>query len=102
MSRVAEFGREIAVSIDPLGILATKYQVQQVAHRNQLRVLRQNSDAPVFNTVIRQGTELSSAAEFVRAGTLRQKWGSQVGFPLYSRFVEELLQKIEVAEAIPG
>ena len=102
ISRVAEFGKEIAEPIEPFGILATKYQTQQVAHRNQLRILKQNSDVPVFDTVISQGTELSSAAEFVPKGTLRQKWGYQNGFPSYSSFVQELLQKLRAAEAIPA
>ena len=102
MNRVAEFGKEIAAPIEPLGILATKYQTQQVAHRNQLRILRQSSDVPVFETVISQGTELSSAAEFLPKGTLRQKWGYRDGFPSYSRFVQELLQKLGAAKAIPA
>ena len=101
ISRVTEFGKEIAESIEPFGILATKYQTQQVAHRNQLHILRQNSDVPVFDTEISQGTELSSAAEFVQKGTLRQKWGYQNGFPSYSSFVKELLQKLGAAEGIP-
>ena len=100
ISRVAEFAKEIVEPIEPLGILATKYQTQQVAHRNQLRILRQNADAPVFDTVISQGTELSSAAEFVRKGTLRQKWGYQNGFPSYSSFVKELLQKLGAAKVV--
>ena len=102
ISRVAEFGKEIAEPIKPLGILATKYQTQHVAHRNQLRILRQSSDVPVFNTVISQATELSSAAEFVPKGTLRQKWGYQNGFPSYSSFVQELLQKIGATETVPA
>ena len=102
ISRVAEFGKEIAEPIEPLGILATKFQTQQVAHVNQLRILRQKSDVPVFDTVISQGTELSSAAEFVPAGTLRQKWGSRVGFPSYSSFAQELLQKLGAAKAVPA
>lgn len=99
--RVAEFAKEIVEPIEPLGILATKYQTQQVAHRNQLRLLRQHADAPVFDTVISQGTELSSAAEFARKGTLRQKWGYQNGFPSYSSFVKELLQKLGAAKVGP-
>ena len=102
MSRVAEFAKDIAEPIEPLGILATKYQTQQVAHVNQLRILRQNSDVPVFDTVISQGTELSSAAEFLPKGTLRQKWGYRDGFPSYSKFVQELLQKLGAPEAIPA
>lgn len=102
ITRVAEFAKEIAEPIEPLGILATKFQTQQIAHRNQLRILRQRADAPVFKTVISQGTELSSAAEFVRKGTLRQKWGYNNGFPSYSCFVEELLQKLGAAKVVPA
>ena len=102
ISRVTEFGKEIAESIEPFGILATKFQIQQIVHRNQIRILKQNSDVPVFDTVISQGAELSSAAEFVPKGmTLRQKWGYQNGFRSYSSFVEELLQKLGAAKGIP-
>ena len=100
ITRVAEFAKEIAEPIEPLGILATKYQTQQVVHRNQLHILRQNADAPVFDTVISQRRELSSAAEFVRQGTLRQKWGYQHGFPLYSSFVSELLKRLGAAKVV--
>ena len=101
ITRVAEFAKEIAEPIEPLGILATKFQTRQVTHRNQLRILRQNADAPVFDTVVSQSTELSSAAEFVPKGTLRQKWGYQYGFPLYSSFVKELLQMLGAAKVVP-
>ena len=101
ISRVAEFAHEIAEPIEPLGILATKFQTQQVAHRNQLQILRQHADVPVFDTVISQGTELSSAAEFFPKGTLRQKWGYQYGFRLYSRFTGELLQKLGAPAQVP-
>lgn len=99
--RVEKFGHEIARRIELVGILATKFQTQQVAHRSQLDILRRKP-WPVFTAKIRQGTELSSAAEFGYRGTLIQKWGSRQGFPDYSRFVDELLGKLARDKGAPA
>lgn len=99
IQRVEDFADEIGSPIEPYGIVATKFQIQQNVHNTQLRVLRRQ-DVPVFESVIGQCNELSAAAEFRAVGTLRQKWGYREGFPTYSKFVRELLQR--VGEAVPA
>ncbi len=94
VNRVTDFGNEIGSVIEPFGILATKFQIQNRVHVNHMRLLRQQSDAPVFDTKIVQSTDLSAASEFPQGmRTLRQKWG-RTGFPAYSDFVAELLHKL--------
>lgn len=94
VTRVADFAREIHEPIEPLGILATKFQVQQSVHTNQLRRLRASGRIPVFETTIPQTNEVSAAPEFQQISTLRQKWGSRVGYPAYLAFVDELLTRV--------
>ena len=100
--QVAEFATELVKPIEPFGILATKFQTQQRVHHTQLDLLRNSPDAPVFDTHIPQGSDLSAAAEYGTRGTLRQKWGSRTGFPAYSQFVNELLQKMKASEVLPA
>lgn len=93
LQRVEDFAEEIGSPIEAYGIVPTKFQVQQNVHNTQLRVLRR-LDVPVFDSVIPQANELSAAAEFKPVSTLRQKWGYREGFPAYSAFVAELLERV--------
>lgn len=96
VERVGDFAQEIGEPIEAYGILATKYQGNSTVHETQMRLLRRQQDAPVFDTIIRQTNELSAAAEFKQVSTLRQKWGYREGFPAYSRFVDELVARVAV------
>jgi chromosome partitioning protein len=100
IERVAEFAAEIGDPIEPYGIVATKFQANSTVHQNQLRILKRQQDAPVFDAVIGQTNELSAAAEFKAVGTLRQKWGYREGFPAYYSFVRELLQRASVEATV--
>lgn len=93
VTRVSEFARDIHEPIEPLGILATKFQVQQSVHVNQLRRLR-DGRIPVFDTTIPQGNDMSAAPTFQRVSTLRQKWGYGPAFQAYMQFAEELLARV--------
>src|SRR2546422_7346392 len=57
VTRVREFSDEIAETIEPLGIIVTKYQANSTVHNNMLRNLRAGTDAPVFDAVIPQRSE---------------------------------------------
>lgn len=98
VSRVADFASETNGAVEPLGVLATKYQVSQTVHVNQLRRLRAGN-IPVFETTIPQGNDMSAAAEFKPLGTLRQKWGYSAAFKAYLKFTEELLGKVSAPAA---
>ncbi len=100
INRVRNFSREIAEEITPIGIVITKFQKNSTTHVNVSRNLRNNGDAPVFDTVIRQADQFAGAAEFQSVGrrTLKQKYGYS---DLADRFVDlakELLKKLEMDE----
>jgi chromosome partitioning protein len=57
VERVKDFSDTIGQTIEPLGIIATKYREQSSVHRDQLKVLRQEKHAPLFSTVVPENTE---------------------------------------------
>lgn len=78
VTRVAEFSKVIAEDIEPVGVIATKYQANSTVHQTVLRQLRADAKVPdVFNTVVQQTNTASAAAEFQQSKrTLKQKYGS--------------------------
>ncbi len=95
VQRVGAFSEEIAETIDPLGIVITKYQVQSTVHNNTLRRLRGSGDAPVFKTIIKQANAIASAAELTGKRTLRQKYGSSGFVNDYYALAGEVLSSLE-------
>lgn len=94
VTRVKEFSDEIAEPIEPLGIVVTKFQANSTVHANVLRNLKQGKDAPVFDTIIPQANQISSAAEpSTHSRTLIQKYGNFAHD--YRRLAKELLDKLE-------
>lgn len=94
IQRVSDFAGELSEVIEPYGILATKFQVQSTVQKNQLALLRQTSDVPVFEAMIPQANEIAAGAEFQHVNTLRQKWGGPKGYKFYREFVDELIERI--------
>lgn len=78
VSRVGEFADAIGEEIQPLGIVATKFQVNSTVHNTVLREITKDKNLPkVFDTKIRQTNTASAAAEYVQfKRTLRQKYGA--------------------------
>ena len=95
LSRVRMFSKEIAETIDPLGIVVTKYQSNSTVHNNMVARLRDNGNPPVFNTVIRQANQFAAAAEYGTKMTLKQKWGYQGLAELFKDLAREILSELE-------
>ena len=95
LTRVKEFSTEIAEPIEPLGIVATKYQANSTVHFNTLNRLRANGIPKVFDTVIPQANKFAEAAEFGPIATLRQKWGYQGLADRYEALTREVLRELE-------
>ena len=78
VTRVGEFAKEIGETIDPLGIVITKYQSNSTVHNTVLRQLQTDTNVPeVYNTKVKQTNTASAAAEFsLHKRTLRQKYGA--------------------------
>ena len=95
--RVRMFSDRIGEPIEALGILATKYQDQIPTHRTRLLRLREQHDAPVFETKIPQSDKVSAAAEYREVGTFRQKWGyGERHFDAFRALAQEIMDKVQV------
>ena len=63
LTRVEQYSKEIAETIEPLGIVITKYQANSTVHRNTVKRLRSNGSPRVFETIIPQANQFAAAAE---------------------------------------
>jgi chromosome partitioning protein len=95
VTRVADFAKNISESIEPIGIIATKFRAQSLVHQNVLARLRAENSPPVFQAVIPENNQIAGSAEFVEVGTLRQKYGYQGQYDAIHGLVTELLERLE-------
>lgn len=96
LQRVAAFGDELGQQITPYGIVVSKFRAQSKEHHNHVDALRRKRDYPrVFDAVIPEADELSSAAAPTKRGTVRQRWGYQKGYPALASLATELLAVVE-------
>lgn len=99
IDRVREFSETIGQRIEPLGIVITKYRAQSSVHTNQLHILKKGKDAPLFDTVVPENSEIAAAAEYKPVSTMRQKWGYRGQFDIYRALTKEILERVQVAVA---
>lgn len=80
VTRLNEFSDAIGEVIEPLGIVATKYQANSTVHNTVLRQLRTDVKFPdVYSTTVKQTNIASAAGEFQTSPrTLRQKYGTDL------------------------
>ncbi len=96
IDRVEEFAATVGKEIIPMGILATKYRAQSQVHNNQLNILKNEHDAPVFHTVVPENNAIAAAAEYRPVSTMRQKWGYSGQFDIYRALTREILDHVKV------
>jgi chromosome partitioning protein len=96
VTRVREFSEQIGEPIEPLGIVASKFRVQNPLHVKTVEQLRKEQDAPMFKTIIPESTDISRAAEStLELGTLTQKYGKKDVVDVYKALTDELWKKLE-------
>lgn len=96
VSRIRLFSKAIAETIEPIGIIITKYQENSTVHRNTLKQLRRSSKLPpVFKTIIPLANQFSAAAEYTGHSTIKQKWGYNNLAEKFHDLAEEILDKLE-------
>lgn len=94
--RVGEFAEEIAETIEPLGIVITKFQANSTVHINTIKRLKSSKEAPVFDTIIPQANDIAAAAEHATsARTLKQKYGYRGLADAYRSLAAEIMVKLE-------
>lgn len=95
VSRVAGFAKNISETIEPFGIVISKYRAQSTVHQNVLARLRSENDPHVFETIIPENNQIAASAEFLPVSTLRQKYGYQGQFDAYSGLAREVVAAVE-------
>jgi chromosome partitioning protein len=96
VQRVRDFSEEIAEEIEPLGIVATKYDSRSTVHKNTLRQLKSsNKLPPLFETIVPQANQFGAAAEHAGHSTVKQKWGYAGLADQFKSLAREVLNKLE-------
>lgn len=80
ITRISDFSEAISETIEPVGIVATKYQANSTVHNNVLKQLREDADPSRRNGHHHSPSEsVAAAAEFqTYSRTLKQKYGSEL------------------------
>lgn len=96
VTRIGDFSEAISEKIEPIGIVATKYQANSTVHNNVLKQLRDDEKLPiVMDTIIRQANSVAAAAEFqTYPRTLKQKYGSELANQ-YNDLAHEIWAELE-------
>ncbi len=96
VTRIGDFSEAISEKIEPIGIVATKYQANSTVHNNVLKQLRDDEKLPiVMDTIIRQANSVAAAAEFQPySRTLKQKYGSELANQ-YNDLAREIWAELE-------
>ena len=96
VSRVNDFSVDIVKTIEPLGIVITKYQSNSTVHRRVRNELGATGDAPIFSAIIRQANQVAAAAEYQSSQrTFKQKYGYAGHADSYLTLAKEVLQRLE-------
>lgn len=95
VKRIGEFSDKIAEPIEPLGVVVSKFRAQSTVHQNTTKLLRQEKDAPCFETVIPESNSISGSAETVLGDrTIKQKYGYKGEPENYLALADELWAKL--------
>jgi chromosome partitioning protein len=93
-TRVAAFADNIGESIQPLGIIVSKYREQSTVHRGTVKRLPKTK-VPIFKTFIAENNQIAASAEYAVVSTLRQKYGYQGQYDNYLALTNEFVAAVE-------
>lgn len=101
VTRITDFAKNIGETIEPYGIIISKYQSNSSLHRRTTKRLKADSEADpkkwpsVFDTIVPQADAVASAAEFTPINTLRQKYSYGGRYDIFYELVEEIIKETE-------
>lgn len=99
ISRAAAFAQNIGETIEPLGVLISKYRAASSLHRETVKRLRTNEhELHVFETVVPERNTTAEAAEHGPMQTFRQRYGYDGNYDTFkavSRELRELVGDLE-------
>lgn len=97
LDRVKGFANSINESIEPFGIVVTKFRQATNLHKRTYQLLCENEDLPkVFDTIFPENTQMAEAGEYNPGlNTLKQRWGYTGQFDRFKSFTQEVLDIFE-------
>jgi chromosome partitioning protein len=100
-NRAGAFAENIGETIEPLGVIISKFREQSSLHQGTLKRLRANEqDLHVFKTVIPERNSTADAVEYAPRQTFRQRYGYDGGYQVYDSLAKELRQLVGQTEAV--
>jgi chromosome partitioning protein len=99
--RARAFAENIGESIEPLGVIISKYRDQSSLHQETLSQLRaKESELHVFKTIIPESNSAAMAVEHATRQTFRQRYGYDGNFDVYDSLAKELRELVGEREAV--
>lgn len=100
LNRVEEFASSNSLYINPLGILITKYREQSNLHQSKVFEMRSEASRgelpPIFETVVPEATRIAESVDVDAVfSNIRQKYGYGRNVEVYTRLVEEFVNKCQ-------
>jgi chromosome partitioning protein len=96
LTRVEDFAEEINETIEPFGIVISKYREQGTLHRRTVADLRNNPNLPpVFDTIVPEAVAIAEASTHQGVGTLRQKYSYGDRYQTFSELTDEVVEVVE-------
>ncbi|QLE72119.1 ParA family protein [Streptomyces rectiverticillatus] len=94
--RVKEFAYSLGDDIAEIGIVVTKYRKASTLHVNTVRRLENDPELPtVLQSYVPEANQIAASAEYVGAGTLRQKYGYQGQHQVLRSLTDEFVSLVE-------
>ena len=105
LNRVEAFSKEKGITINPVGILITKYRKQTGLHVSKLFELRSAAKLgelpPIFDSVIPEATGIAESVDInAIVNNLKQKYGYGQNSNLYSQLAKEFIEKCQLIGSI--
>jgi chromosome partitioning protein len=99
--RARAFAENIGQTIEPFGVIISKYREQSSLHQEQLKRLRASeSELHVFKTVIPERSTTAMAVEYAPKQTFRQRYGYDGNYDVYDSLAKELRELVGQREPV--
>ena len=100
INRIGRLQRENSISIQPLGLVISKYRQQSEIHKNQANLLKIHAPKAgyrqVFNTFIPEGNLAAMVMDYtLHFNSLREKYNYSKFYQIYKALTEEVLSCVQ-------
>ena len=100
-NRAKAFGDNIGETIEPFGVIISKYRDQSSLHQEMAKRLRaKDAELHVFKTVIPERSTTALAVEHAPRQTFRQRYGYDGNYEVYNSLAKELRDLVGQRETV--